>query len=177
MFKKGLLFLIALVFFMSSCEKWDIDYEETNERNKIAGLWYIDSCEWGRPGANSDSPNIRIKDVFDHNNRPFFLIPESNITAIFPCSTNIYGYSISFFWYAFVKRGNAWGDTNPIYKLHFSNDSNYEPLDSAEIDFYRYTFHGGIYEIKEHKKNQKLVVFYDIPTFRGKIKNCFYLSQ
>jgi hypothetical protein len=175
--KKGLLFLLALVFFLSSCEKWDLAYEETNERNKIAGLWLIDSCEWGRPGANLDSPNIRIKDVFDPNNRPFFLIPEVNITADFPCFTNIYGYSISFFWYAILYNGYAFGESNPSYKLYFSNDSNYEPLDSAESNFYRHTFHGRVYEIKVHEKNQKLVVCHDISTFRGKIKNCFYLSQ
>jgi hypothetical protein len=177
MLKKGLLFLFALVCFLSSCEKWDIDYERVVERNKIAGLWFIDSCEWGHPSANLDSPNIRIKDVFDINNRPFFLVPEVNITAEFPCSTNIYGYSISFFWYAILYRDYAFGESNPRYNLYFSNDSNYEPSDSDEINFFTNIIRGSVYEIREHINNQKLVVCYDMPTWRGKIKNCFYLSQ
>lgn len=167
--------LFILLILSNSCQKYEFNYRATKKRNEIAGLWYIDSCHWART-STIDSPNVRTKDFFDKNNRPFFLINQvlDDIDMNVKGATNIFDYYITFY-----VQTNEWlfTDGRVEHEIVILPDIDYSPSDSLEESFYFQKIAHRTYKIKEFKMHEKLTLCSESITFRGVIKNCIFLSN
>jgi len=170
-----ILSLLFLLILYNSCQKLEYNYPVTKKRNEIAGLWYIDSCHWTRT-SSVDSPNIRTKDIFDKNNRPFFLINQvlDDIDMNIKSATNIFDYYLTFY-----MQTNEWfyTDGRIEHEIVTLPDNDYSPNDSLEESFYLQKIVNCTYKIKEFKRHEKLTLCSESITFRGIIKNCIFLSN